>query len=106
MQDSERLEKLETLLRATKAAHLEAFQHTNGADPDWPDWYAARLKGPCSNLFSVELTRDALNHLLVAADETQRMEAPDGDWVPFYARFLAHQLQSPIKNTPSAKPGD
>ena len=88
MPDAELLEDIEVLLRETKTAHFEAFHHTAGADPAWPDWYATHLMEPLGSLLGLELTQDALSRLLVAADEAQATEAPDGDWVQFYARFL------------------
>jgi hypothetical protein len=106
VQDSELLEDIEILLRATKTAHLEAFRHTGGADPEWPDWYAMYLMDPLGRLFGLELTRDALSRLLVAAEEAQDTEAPGEDWVPFYARFLHRQLRAPTTTNQPAETGE
>jgi hypothetical protein len=85
-------EDTEVLLRATKTAHLEAFCHTNGADPECPDWCATYLMGTLGSIFGPGLTQEALSHLLVAAEEAQNTEAPGVDWVPFYARFLVRRV--------------
>jgi len=80
--------KLEDLFRDTKEAHLEAFRHTGGADPDWPAWYAAYLQAPMAALLGVEISAEGLARLLVEVEARRNAESPGADWVPYYARFF------------------
>ena len=43
MSGSDLTHSLENLFRETGQAHHQAFLSTNGADPDWPIWYAGYL---------------------------------------------------------------
>jgi hypothetical protein len=80
--------ELEDLFHDTKEAHLEAFRHTDGADPDWPAWYAATLQAPMAALLGVEFSVEELARLLVEVEARRNAEAPGADWVPYYARFF------------------
>jgi hypothetical protein len=80
--------KLEDLCRDTKEAHLEAFRHTDGADPDWAAWYAAYLRAPMAALLGVEFSVEELARLLVEVEARRNAESPDAGWEPYYARFF------------------
>jgi len=80
--------ELEDLFRDTKEAHLEAFRHADGADPDWPLWYAAYLQAPMAALLGMESSVEDLARLLVEVEARRSVEAPGADWVPTYARFF------------------
>jgi hypothetical protein len=80
--------ELEDLFSDTKEAHLEAFRQADGADPDWPAWYGARLQAPMAALLGVECSVEELARLLVEVEARRQAEAPGADWVPYYARFF------------------
>lgn len=72
------------LLRATAEAHHDAFAATDGADPEWPLWYAEHLAPRLGELLGTEITRSQLVHSLLLAEEA----AGDSDWAGSYASVL------------------
>ena len=44
MVDKKLAQQLEELLRETGEAHHQAYIETDGADPEWPLWYADYLR--------------------------------------------------------------
>ena len=76
------------LLRVAGRAHHQAFIETDGDDPDWPDWYASYLSANLNTMLETKLEHTQLRDLLVELDQSQRAEAPDGDWTHFYAERL------------------
>jgi NAD(P)H-hydrate epimerase len=81
--------RLADLFRETGAAHHRAFSHTDGADPEWPMWYATYLRERLSALVGRSPTLDDLADFLVRADEECSALSPRPDWPAFYAeRFL------------------
>lgn len=80
---------LEALFIETGQAHHEAFSETDGADPDWPLWYARKMRKPLKRLLGRKFTKSRLVYCLIKADEEHRAVAPEEDWAGFYAqRFL------------------
>jgi NAD(P)H-hydrate epimerase len=83
-------DRLAELLRKTAQAHHRAFAATDGADPDWPAWYARYL---CENGFEHQMEGDTLSvtrltRLLIEADRQHRAKAPGTPWELFYAKLL------------------
>ncbi len=76
------------LLVATGRAHHEAFAATDGADPDWPIWYADHARDAFADRFGIEFTRSQLVYCLMKADIEHQARAPDSDWAEFYAREI------------------
>jgi hypothetical protein len=85
----EKVNVLADLFRETGRAHHQAFQATDGADPDWPIWYADYLIGKLPEHLGVRLTKSDLVYLLVRLHHEQAAEAPGSDWTRYYARMLA-----------------
>lgn len=52
--------KLERLFRDTGQAHHQAFIETDGADPEWPLWYADYLKGRLDDVLPNTFTKSEL----------------------------------------------
>lgn len=77
-----------SLLRESGPAHHQAYIETDGADPDWPIWYAGYLQDRLNAALGTTLTRTQLIVLLVNLDESQRRENPDGDWAAFYTERI------------------
>jgi NAD(P)H-hydrate epimerase len=70
------------LLRRTAEAHHRAFASTDGADPDWPSWYAEHLTGRLGGI-GIDLSPAMLTRILVEADR----DHPDAGagWPEVYA---------------------
>ncbi|MDQ3253963.1 MAG: hypothetical protein M3R15_08670 [Acidobacteriota bacterium] len=79
---------IETLLRETGHLHHRAFIDTDGADPDWPIWYAEHIKEKLAGLLRANFTKSELVFLLVMAEKEQALRAPGADWAKYYARFF------------------
>lgn len=73
------------LLRQTARDHHQAYLATDGADPEWPWWYAEHLVEPLVEL-GVSLTRSAIVFVLLGAER----DLPDAGtgWPQAYARRL------------------
>lgn len=81
---------LATLFAEAGHAHHEAFLHTDGADSEWPMWYASYLHDKLTGLFAQTPTKSLVIYLLVHADKTHQTQAPDQAWPNYYAHcFLA-----------------
>lgn len=88
MERAELLRRVEGLLRDTAHAHHEAYAATDGADPEWPLWYAEHLQGPINALLGAELTRSELVYRILDAEQDRARRDPQADWVGFYAQRL------------------
>jgi NAD(P)H-hydrate epimerase len=80
---------LARLIAATGRAHHAAFAMSDGADPEWAEWYAAHLQATVWDRLGGIPSRSELTYLLVAAERAYG-DAGDarGDWPHFYARFI------------------
>ncbi len=78
--------QLTELFQQAGKAHHEAFAATEGADPEWPIWYADHLVEPLRSRLTAQLTRSRIVYCLVAAEEERQARAPDSSWEDFYAR--------------------
>ena len=83
--------QLEGLFRETGQAHHREFAETDGADPEWPLFYATYLEGKLGSLLGAKLTRSELVFLILLASKEQALEAPGSDWAPYYARWFARR---------------
>lgn len=88
MVDSTRQQQLITLLREAGDAHHEAYRDTDGADADWPLWYAEYLRDRLGTLLDARFTTSELVYLLVSLDREVQRLAPGGNWQAYYARAL------------------
>jgi sugar/nucleoside kinase (ribokinase family) len=91
MSTLEALVHLTQLFKETGHAHHQAFLATNGADENWPSWYAAYLQGSLNVLFGVMIQKDELREMLVEFDKRHRMDTSHTEWAEYYAKlFLEH----------------
>ncbi len=79
------------LLKRTGHAHHEAFLATDGADPDWPIWYADYARDPLAEEFGLEFTKSQLIYCLMNAEIEHQARSPDSPWPPFYADELLNR---------------
>ena len=84
-------DRLADLFRETGTAHHQAFIQTDGADPDWPLWYAERLQERVGRLVGRPFTRSELVHFLVLADKEYARQSPRQDWPVFYADLFVQR---------------
>ncbi len=83
--DTELQKNLTALMVETGKAHHQAFEATDGADPDWPIWYAGHLQAPITELLQTPFTKSQLVYCVMYADFERTARAPDSDWPEFYA---------------------
>ncbi len=90
------------LLIDTGQAHHKAFEVTDGADPDWPIWYAEYARDTFAEQFGMEFTKSQLIYCLMDADFEHQARAPENDWPGFYADEILERYApspSPEKDT-------
>lgn len=80
--------RLEDLFRETGEAHHQAYIETDGADPEWPLWYAGYLQERLGPLLEASFTRSELVYLLFWVANEQPLYAPGADWARYYADFF------------------
>jgi NAD(P)H-hydrate epimerase len=81
-------DQLAQLFRETGQAHHEAFRATDGADPEWPLWYADQLLKPLSDMTGFAFTRSELVYVLLLMSKEQPVKAPGADWATYYAQYV------------------
>ena len=79
-------EQLTELFRQTGKAHHQAFTATDGADDEWPLWYADYLADKLPALLGKPMSKSELVYRLVDLSKRQRTDAPDVEWAAYYAR--------------------
>ncbi len=87
------------LLLDTGHAHHKAFEVTDGADPDWPIWYAEFSKDTFAEQFGMSFTKSQLIYCLMNADFEHEARAPDSDWPEFYANEIVERFA--LSETPT-----
>lgn len=86
--DPERIEKLGELFRETSEAHQEAFSDSDGADPEWPAWFAEQMGEALNELLGAQLDGERIAALLVEAEQEHLMTSPGREWPAYYAEFF------------------
>ena len=88
MTDTDLALQLEDLFREVGEAHHRAFIETDGADPEWPLWYADYLRERLSDLLDANFTRSELVYMLLLVANEQPLRAPGANWARYYAKFF------------------
>ncbi|HVN53150.1 MAG TPA: hypothetical protein VMT46_02385 [Anaerolineaceae bacterium] len=84
-------QQLVTLFRESGHAHHQAFISADGADPEWPLWYANYLHDHINAIMKAAFTRSKLVQMILNAADDQEINAPQADWTEYYADyFLKH----------------
>jgi hypothetical protein len=90
MAEMEISRQLEDLFHEVGEAHHQAYIETDGADPEWPLWYADYLRERLGTLLDASFTRSELVHMLVLVANEQPLVAPGANWARYYAKkFIA-----------------
>jgi hypothetical protein len=88
MVDRTKQQRLTTLFLEAGEAHHRAFIEVDGADPDWPIWYAEYLRDRLAEILDAHFTKSELVYLLVSLDREVQRVAPGANWQSYYARVL------------------
>ncbi|MGI9271202.1 MAG: glutaredoxin family protein [Woeseiaceae bacterium] len=84
------------LFLETGQAHHAAFESTDGADPEWPIWYAEHMQEQISDVLETPFTKSQLVYCVMDADFEHAARDPDSDWPEFYAtQFVERYAKSP-----------
>lgn len=88
MTDIDSAQKLAMLFQETGGAHHKAFHETDGADPEWPLWYADYLQDKLGKLLNADLTKSEIVYLLLSLEKQRTEKAPEAKWPSYYAKVL------------------
>ena len=88
MVNSNKVDEVAALFREAGQAHHDAYREVDGADPDWPLWYADFLHDRLAAALNAGFTKSELVYLLVTLDRDIKANAPGADWAAYYARWL------------------
>ena len=88
MEEMDLPRRLEGLFREVGEAHHQAYIETDGADPEWPLWYAEYLRERLAPLLDASFTKSELVYLLLRVANEQPLNAPGANWARYYARFF------------------
>jgi NAD(P)H-hydrate epimerase len=92
MADPTPQQQLTALFKRTGKAHHKAFLETDGADPDWPLWYAEFLHDKLPDILGTAPTRSQIVHFLVEADRRHAAASSEAPWPRYYARLFLREL--------------
>ena len=98
--DTELRNNIAELLMQTGHAHHKAFEATDGADPDWPIWYAEYSRDKFAERFGMDFHKSQLIYCLMNADFEHQARSPDGEWPQFYANEIVERY------APSERPAE
>ena len=76
---------LESLIIETGQKHHDAFIESDGADPEWPIWYANYLQKPLNALLNTDLTKSQIIFELIRLDQ---LHGGSDNWAREYANEL------------------
>ena len=80
--------RLEDLFRETGEAHHQAYIETDGADPEWPLWYAGYLQGEARPAPGGQLHQERARLPPDLGCERAAPQRPGADWARYYADFF------------------
>lgn len=80
--------QLADLFSEVGQAHHQAYFQTDGADPEWPLWYAEYLQEKIGRLLNRSFTVSELVYHLVRLDKAYLSKARRQSWQEFYGREL------------------
>src|SRR3712207_3255228 len=88
MMETDLAGQLEGLFHEVGAAHHQAYIETDGADPEWPLWYADYLRERLGELLDASFTKSGLPHVLVLPANEQPLVAPGPKGAGYCAKKL------------------
>ena len=88
MTDMNLVQQIAQEFQKTGHAHHQAFIETDGADPEWPLWYADYMQARLNALLGTELTKSEIVYLVVHLDKVYAAESPSEPWPVYYGKYL------------------
>ncbi len=73
-------------------AHHQAFIETDGADPEWPLWYANYMQARLSELLQHEFTVSEIVYWVIRLDKAYRATSPADPWPTHYGKALVAEF--------------
>ena len=92
MTDRRTVMKIAELFQKTADAHHQAFIESDGADPEWPLWYAGYAKDKLNSYLGATLTKSEIVYWVVKLDKEYADVRPDTPWPTYYAQRLFNEL--------------
>ena len=80
--------QISTIFEETGTAHHQAFQETDGYDPDWAEWYAEHAQSRLARVSGYHVSKPELARFFSEAEEKQAHEAPEENWTQFFADYF------------------
>ena len=81
-------QELQAILIEVGHRHHQAYQESDGADPDWALWYAGYLQARIWDGLGPLLSRSDLVYLLKQGDREARASDDPSEWPAIYTRLL------------------
>ena len=73
-------------------AHHQAFIETDGADPEWPLWYANYMQARLSELLQHPFTVSEVVYWVIRLDKEYRAKNPSEPWPTHYGKILVAEF--------------
>jgi len=89
--NTELRDNIAELLVQTGHAHHKAFEATDGADPDWPIWYAEYSRDKFAERHDMDFNKSQLIYCLMTADFEHQARSPASSWSEFYANEIVER---------------
>ena len=81
-------QELAGLLTEAGHAHHQAYEESDGVDPEWAIWYAPFLQTRLGGRLGCRVTRSEIIYLLQKAQREHEAVADGGPWADHYAGVL------------------
>ena len=88
MTSSNLIDQLTDLFEEAGKAHHVAFAAVDGADAEWPIWYADYLMDKLPPLLGKSFSLSELAELLTQLSKEHTLNAPSTPWPSYYAKFF------------------
>lgn len=86
------VDQLAELITETGHRHHQAYLEADGADPEWPLWYAGYLQARIWDALGPVPTRSRLVYLLLAGERAHSESGDETPWPRFYAQLILDEL--------------
>lgn len=87
------IDRLQGALASIGPAHHAAFVETDGADPEWPLWYARHAADQLREILDLpDLTESRLVWAFISAADDHESRDDEMPWPRFYAEWFATEL--------------
>ncbi len=86
------VEELADLIKETGEHHHQAYEASDGVDPEWALWYSGYLQSRLWDRAGRLPSRSLLVHLLLSAEAAHAKADSDEPWPSFYAKAILDTL--------------